>query len=185
MAEAPPKRLTFREFADLNSEGRYELVNGRLEELVSPKPKHGWTGVRIGVVLDPYLEAHDPEGYWGVELDIPTIPFFGRRPDFAYYTAEDAARGIDMEGNEVLGVPTLVVEVLSPDDEERDLVTKRDEYARAGIPHYWILDPQRRTALTLALGEGRYEQEGQFSDNAVLTSSLFPGLEVPLRRLFR
>src|SRR5438046_2465645 len=128
MAEAPPKLLTFREFAHLNSEGRYELVNGQLEELVSPKPRHCWTGGRIFRELDPYLEAHDPDGYWGVELDIPTIPFFGRRPDFAYYTTEDAARGIDMEGNEVLGVPTLVVEVLSPDDETRDLVTKREEY---------------------------------------------------------
>jgi Uma2 family endonuclease len=117
-------------------------------------------------------------------LDIPTIPFFGRRPDFAYYSTADAAR-IDLAANRVLGVPTLVVEVVSEDDEERDLVTKRDEYARAGIRHYWILDPQRRTALTLVLHGIAYAVAGEFSGDEVLTSALFPGLALPLTRLFR
>jgi Uma2 family endonuclease len=185
MAQAPPKPLTFEEFAALGLDGAYELVNGNLEELVPFSTLHAWTGGRIFRELDPYFEARDPEGYWGVELDIPTIPFFGRRPDFVYYSAADAASNIDWAARRAVGPPTLVVEVLSEDDEERDLVTKREEYARAGIPHYWILDPQRRTALTLALRDGRYEVAGEFEGDAVLTSELFPGLEVPLRRLFR
>jgi Uma2 family endonuclease len=119
-----------------------------------------------------------------VELDIPTIPAFGRRPDFAYYSTADAAR-IDLDANLVLGVPTLVVEVLSEDDEERDTVTKRTEYALAGIQHYWILDPQQRTALTLALRGSAYEVAAEFCEEDVLTSALFPGIEIPLKRLFR
>lgn len=185
MAEPVTKLLTFEEYAALNGEGRYELVNGCLEELVPPRPFHGWAGMRIASLLDPYLEGNDPEGYWGVELDIPTIPFFGRRPDFAYYSAADAARGLDLDNDRVLGVPTLVVEVVSPEDEQRDTVTKREEYARAGIPHYWILIPARKTVLTLVLQEGRYHVDGEFSGTDVLVSPLFPGLQLPLHRLFR
>lgn len=185
MAEAAPRRMTFEEFADLNSEGRYELVNGHLEELVAPRPFHSWTGGRIDAAFDAYLEANEPDAFWGVELDIPTIPFFGRRPDFAYYSAEDAARGIDLGRNAVTGVPTLVVEVVSQEDEERDTVTKRTEYARAGIPHYWILDPQRRDALALRIQDGKYQVAGHFKGDDILTSDLFPGLEIPLKRLFR
>jgi len=185
MTDVAQKRLTFQEFVVLSGEGRYELVDGKLEELVSPRPRHGWTGGRIAAVLDPHLEAHDPEGYWGVELDIPTKPFYGRRPDFAYYTAEDARVRLDLGLDLVLGVPTLVVEILSEDDPSRDLVTKREEYAETGIRHYWILDPQGRTALTLVLRGDAYEVAGEFSAAEVLTSELFPGLEIPLSRLFR
>ena len=184
MAQPATKRLTFEQFQEIDLDGRYELVDGQLEALVPPRPFHSWTGLRVSSELDRYLEAHEPEAFWGVELDIPTIPFFGRRPDFAYYSRADATR-IDLAANRVLGVPTLVVEVVSEEDEERDTVTKREEYARAGIPHYGIVDPQRRTVLTLVRRGTVYEVAGEFSSHEILTSSLFPGLALPLARLFR
>jgi Uma2 family endonuclease len=184
MAQPATKRLTFEEYQELNLSGRYELVNGELEELVPPRPLHGWTGGRLPLELGRYLDEHQPDAFWGVELDIPTIPFFGRRPDFAYYSPADAAR-IDLRNNRVLGVPTLVVEILSEDDEERDLITKRSEYARAGIQHYWIADPRRCTVLALVLRGNEYEVAGEYSGGDALTSDLFPGLEIPLSRLFR
>ena len=184
MAQPATKRLTFEEYQELNRDGRYELVNGELEELVPPRPLHGWTGGRLPLELGRYLDEREPDAFWGVELDIPTIPYFGRCPDFAYYSTADVAR-IDLKGNRVLGVPTLVVEILSEDDEERDLVTKRSEYTRAGIRHYWLADPQRRTVLALVLRDDEYEVAGEFSGGDLLTSSLFPGLEIPLSRLFR
>ena len=185
MAETAEKLLTFEEFARLNSEGRYELVNGRLEELVPPMPSHGWSGGRIFRLLDEYLEIHDPDGYLGVEVDIPTLPFHGRRPDLVYYSGPVAAQRVDLEADLVTGVPTLAVEVVSPDDEARDTVTKRREYAQVGIPHYWILTPHARTAVTLVLREDRYEVAGSFSGDDTLKSELFPGLDIPLSRLFR
>lgn len=185
MAEAPPKMLTFEEFAALGLDGAFELANGRLEELVPFSPFHSWTGGRIFSVLDPYLETHDPDGFWGVELDIPTIPFHGRRPDFVYYSAQDAARGIDFVADRATGGPTLAVEILSEEDADRDLVTKRREYAEAGIRHYWILDPKRRTVTTFVLRGAGYDVSGEFSGEEVLTSELFPGLEISLLRLFR
>lgn len=185
MAQLAVYRLSFDEFTDLNLDGRYELVNGQLEELVAPRPMHGRAGGQIYHELGIYLDQHEPNSFTAVELDIPTAPFYGRRPDYAYYSATDAARGIDRKNNRVIGLPTLVVEVLSPEDERRDLVTKREEYATAGIAHYWILDPERLTALTLELRAGAYFESGLFSADDVLTSPLFPGLELPLRRLFR
>ena len=185
MAEPAIEPITFTEFASLKSDRRYELVDGSLEELVAPTPLHGFSGGRIFAVFDAYLEEREPEAFWGVELDIPTIPYHGRRPDFVYYSTADAEKGIDLDADAVTGVPTLVAEVISADDERRDLVVKRREYALAGIPHYWILDPRQRTVLTLRLNGKVYEVVGQFSRGDVLRSELFPGLEVPVARLFR
>jgi Uma2 family endonuclease len=43
----------------------------------------------------------------------------------------------------------LVVEIVSPDDVERDTVIKRADYARAGIPEYWIVNPEDATYTVL------------------------------------
>jgi len=48
------------------------------------------------------------------------------------------------------GTPALVVEVLSGIRGD-DLVIKLDRYARAGLSHYWILDPANRVLLAYAL----------------------------------
>lgn len=185
MAQVAPKLLTFEEFAALNSEGRYELVDGRLEELVAPTLRHGWSGGRFFAILDAYLAEHEPTAYWGVEVDVPTLPFCGRRPDVVYFSTDDAARYTNVETDEVSGVPTLAIEVLSSGDEKRDLVEKRREYAAAGVQHYWIGNPTLRTVTCLRLKGGEYEVVDQFTRDDVLTSDLFPGLEVPVASLFR
>ena len=47
--------------------------------------------------------------------------------------------------------PDLVIEVVSPKNRRHDLETKRDEYARAGIPEYWIVDPEEETITVFVL----------------------------------
>jgi len=179
--ETPP--LTFAEFEALGLPGRLELVNGRVEELAPVRPLHGSTTAQLLITLGTFVQAHHPEAYLGNSVDIPTVPYSGRRPDIVYYSSADRSR-LDLKANRVLGVPTLVVEVLSEEDEARDLVVKRAEYAEAGIPHYWILDPRRRTVLTLALDGGAYRVVGELSGEDTLTSDLFPGLAIPLTRVF-
>jgi Uma2 family endonuclease len=81
MAQPATQRLTFEAFQKMDLDERYELVDGQLEKLVPPRPLHSWSGTRISSELDRYLEVHEPDAFWGVGLDIPTILFFGRRPD--------------------------------------------------------------------------------------------------------
>ena len=57
-----------------------------------------------------------------------------------------------VEGDESEFAPAdvaLVVEVLSPDNAGDDLVMKRHQYGKAGIPHYWIVDQKARTLTVL------------------------------------
>lgn len=185
MSQAAEKFLTFDDLIAANTDGRYELVDGRLEELVSPRPSHSWSELQIAMLVGRYLDAHEPGAFYGVELDIPTLPHFGRRPDFAYHSAEQARRGIDRERDLVTGSPTLVVEVVSPGDQERDTVIKPAEYARTGIPHYWIFDPANSTATLLELKGRTCEMVGEFHRDETVTTSLFPGLEIPLTKVFR
>jgi Uma2 family endonuclease len=50
----------------------------------------------------------------------------------------------------------LVLEVVSPEKPERDLVVKRGDYAEAGIPEYWIVNPETEAITVLRLEGGAY-----------------------------
>ena len=82
----------------------------------------------------------------------------------------------------------LVLEVVSPDKPERDLIEKRQDYAEAGIPEYWIVNPFDETITVLTLGNdptaGLYVQHGIFGRGQLATSSLLTGFGVAVDAVF-
>jgi Uma2 family endonuclease len=97
-----------------------------------------------------------------------------REPDVVFMRAENAAR---------IGEPfwegaDLVMEVVSQDDRRRDLDIKRGEYAQAGIPEYWIVDPQGARITVLRLDGATYDVHGEFPAGTRATSHLLPGFGV-------
>jgi Uma2 family endonuclease len=78
----------------------------------------------------------------------------------------------------------LVVEVVCPDAPERDLVEKRREYAAAGIPEYWIVDPRDRSVTVLTLADDEYQEHGRFLPGQEATSVLLPDFTVTTAAIF-
>lgn len=78
----------------------------------------------------------------------------------------------------------LVVEIVSPDKPERDLVDKRFDYAEAGIPEYWIVNPLNQTVAVLRLDGDEYSEHGIFRSGQQATSVLLPGFVVDVSALF-
>jgi Uma2 family endonuclease len=80
----------------------------------------------------------------------------------------------------------LVVEVVSDgaEDRYRDLVTKREEYAQAGIPEYWIVDPQNETIAVLTLSNHQYADHGVFARAMTATSPMFSDLRIDVSAVF-
>jgi Uma2 family endonuclease len=72
----------------------------------------------------------------------------------------------------------LVVEIVSPDDVERDTVIKRADYAEARIPEYWIVNPQEETITVLKLENGAYIAHGVFRRGETATSALLTDFTV-------
>src|SRR5438309_1435029 len=74
----------------------------------------------------------------------------------------------------------LVVEVVSEGEEnrKRDLVTKPQEYAAAGISEYWVVDPQQRQITVLVLEGQTYREHGIFGRGTEASSVLLPGFTV-------
>ena len=94
-----------------------------------------------------------PAAAWasaGTRLKLPGNKY--REP-----TSFAAAPNARYEGEEHWTGADLVVEgEPGPQDHDRDHVRKREEYARAGVGEYWIIDPELKTVLALVLRDGRY-----------------------------
>ncbi len=78
----------------------------------------------------------------------------------------------------------LAVEIVSPDNPKRDLVDKRRDYAEAGIPEYWIVDPRNETVTVLALQGAAYVEHGVLARGARADSILLDGLTVDVGAVF-
>lgn len=63
-------------------------------------------------------------------------------------------------------------------DRQWDKVIKREEYARAGISEYWLIDPDEASVTVLRLSDGKYIVHGEFTPGAAAASALLPGFVV-------
>ena len=164
---APSHLLTVAEYLEIGEIelGYSELVEGRL--LMSPSPAFDHNNAALE--LAPALRARLPTALRVVtDLDIdlqlaqPDAPGTVRRPDLVVATDKARLR-VRREGGVIRASEVaLVVEVVSPGSTRTDYVAKRNEYADAGIPHYWIVDitePVSLLACHLA-GEFGYADDG-------------------------
>ncbi len=78
----------------------------------------------------------------------------------------------------------FVVEVVSEDNPERDIITKRTDYAQAGIPEYWIVNPLNETLTVLELRGETYVERGIFSRGQHAASKLLEGFGVSVDEVF-
>lgn len=92
------------------------------------------------------------------------------------------ARKSDLTDARLEGAPVLAVEVLSPGTRRIDLGTKRLTYEAAGVPAYWLVDPDGPSLTVLHLQEGRYvEQTVVSGDQPYEAEFPFPVTVVPAR----
>ena len=151
-----------------------EYSDGFIEVLPTPTLSHQRIVRYLFTLLSAFLAARRLDG----EVLFAPLPVkVGKRqyrePDIVYLSAESlqALTGEYPSGGD------LVIEVVSSgkSDRERDLVDKRYDYALAGIPEYWIVDPQEEVIIVLRLEGNEYAEHGRFVTGDIATSALLPG----------
>jgi Uma2 family endonuclease len=135
----PDHLISLQEWDDLKPEElrRCELVEGVLVVVPKPARMHQRSMVNLGAALDRQLPTDlaaiaDTEVLLG-SGDLPTV----RAPDLVIVTNEIAESPVvRLSAGDVL----VAIEIVSPGSGRTDRVTKKAEYAEAGIGHYWIIE---------------------------------------------
>jgi len=180
---SPARReWTEEEYLDLSTNRLVEFSDGRLEVLPMPTQSHELIVFFLSRLLVALVEVRAPGTVLPAGLRVRLWARKYRQPDGVFMLAEHNRRRHDRywEGAD------LVMEVVSPDpkDRKRDLETKRREYARAGIPEYWIVDPLEQRILVLTLRGGGYQVHGEFGRGMEASSLLLPDFHVPVDDVF-
>jgi Uma2 family endonuclease len=164
----------------------YEILKGELVVRGAPGRAHQWVSQQLLIRLPLHVSAHKlGEVYqapFGVILDSEAEnPDAWVLPDLLFVSK--GCLSIVTEG-EVRGVPDLMVEILSPGTEHTDRNRKSKLFAEAGVPHYWIVDPIRRTLEAFQLGDRTYRLVAFLRETDTFEPVLFPGLSIPLGEIW-
>ena len=168
------------EYLALDTNHYVEFSQGQLEVLPMPSFSHQRIVAFLYRLLFDYVEKHRFGVVMFAPLRIQLWTGKFREPDVVFMAAGHA----DRLGEKFWEGADLVMEVVSPDDPERDKVIKRREYARAGIPEYWIVDPTNASITVLTLRGQDYALHGEFVAGEPATSVLLNGLAVEVATVF-
>ncbi len=170
------------EYLDLDTNQLIEFVDGCLEFLPVPTLFHQRIAEWIYEVLKAWIVAQSLGGEVHMApLRVRTLRGKIRQPDIVYLLPEHL-RGLRRPPQGA----KLAMEVVSggKKNRERDLKEKRDEYARAKIGEYWIIDPKTRKITVLVLDGKEYRVHGRFGPGKQATSMLLPGFAVEVSQVF-
>ncbi|MEB2786073.1 Uma2 family endonuclease [Algoriphagus persicinus] len=164
-----------------------ELIKGKVfRSAAAPRKKHQQIVLRLGSELLQFLDKKPCEAFiapFDVRLPVKSIKneeiFTVVQPDVCVVC--DRTK-LDEAG--CVGPPDLIVEVLSPGNNKKELKNKYEVYEESGIQEYWIISPYEETVMINKLVKGKYVPSRLFTRGDIVISECIGGFEVDLEGFF-
>jgi len=173
---------TYSDYLNWETEQRYELIDG-VPYLMSPAPS--WIHQKIRKELIRQFANF----LLGKTCDVFAAPFDVRlnadknddtvvQPDLVIVCDKSK-----LVKTGYMGVPKMVIEILSPSTVRHDRLLKFNKYLEAGVSEYWIVDPESKTVSVHLLENGKYITNS-YSDMDVISVSVLDGCEINMPDVF-
>jgi Uma2 family endonuclease len=163
-----------RDYLALSTNHLVEFTRGYVEVLPMPTQRHQLIVAYFFEALRAFIGGRKLGRVLFAALRVRLESGKYREPDVVFMLAEHASR----MGNEYWEGADLVMEVVSEDGRQRDLEEKRRDYALAGIPEYWIVDPREQSITVLTLSGKQYIVAGEAHNGQKAASVLLKGFEI-------
>jgi len=175
--------LTRADFERLPDEGRWEVVDGSAMLVPPPEMEHQEICDRLNrllfVKLQPFgacvvstlsvFIPRPPKSHGEIQSRVPDVIVSRRKPKRYFEVGEP---------------PELVIEVLSTPRGNVERSEKVDDYARAGVSDYWIVDPFKRAVEVYRLDNSGEYAAPDFVSQGLLTPRAFPGVEIDIEAIW-
>ena len=182
------KTYSYADYLRWEFDERLELIKGKIFTM-SPAPdtRHQEISGKISNAIFNYLENKP--------CKIFTAPFDVRLPRRSKEDKEiitvlqpdiciicDLTK-IDRRG--CIGAPDLVVEILSPGNNRKELKNKFEVYEESRVSEYWIIHPEEKTFLKYILDEtGKFQPSYLLTVGDEVITKVLPGFVLNLDYVF-
>jgi Uma2 family endonuclease len=149
-------KLTYEHYVCFPDDGqRHEIVDG--DHYVNPAPnlRHQTISRRLQHQLYSQIELEDLGCVFYSPVDVQLTEFDIVQPDLVV-VLKDCEQILTQ--TKIDGAPNLIIEILSQRTARYDRTLKKKLYQRAGVPEYWIVDPDEQTIEQFVLENRRYQQ---------------------------
>jgi Uma2 family endonuclease len=178
------KTYTYADYISWPFEERVELIKGKIF-IMGPSPNR--LHQEISLALANYVKGKSFRVYmapFDVRLSQASIE------DSAIYTVvqPDICVICDLsilDERGCIGAPDIVVEILSPGNNKKELRNKFEVYQEAGVKEYWIIHPGEHTFLKYTLdSNGFFQPSKLLIGGDEVTSGILPGFAMDLKEIF-
>jgi len=182
----PPeaKMVSLEEFLEMDKgEDRLEYFNGEVIYLPSPSVNHQRILLNIAAEFRNFFRGKPCEAFIS-PLDLWLI---NKEKALNVKVQPDLMVICDKAGlreNSYYGAPALIIEIISPSNENHDRVKKYITYMDFGVKEYWMINPRLKTIEVYLLEEDEYKQADIYKGDDCAVSQTFSGLKVHLEEVF-
>ncbi len=181
-------KYSYADYLTWEFDERVELIKGKIFRfgIAAPKRIHQKISVVVSVNFYSFLK--------GLPCEIYTAPFDVRLPvkskrneDIDTVVQLDICVICDPEklnNAGCIGAPDLIVEILSPGNNCKELRNKYEVYEESGVREYWIIHPDEQTVLIYTLKEGKYQPSRLFTSGDIVESKCIVGFKLDLEEVF-
>jgi Uma2 family endonuclease len=184
-AETEPRRKRFTRterdvILEASGNERLELIDGDLIDKMGQNPPHAWTIQLIAEFFSRILGFRRVRIQSPLEVANADEAWNEPEPDVAVLASEKP----EYSDRHPRGDETLLVIEVADSCLRQDTVKKRDLYARAGVPEYWVVNLATRELIAHRdLRDGRYQQITTFADSACVSPGSLPAASIEILRL--
>lgn len=181
------KTYTYADYLKWTFDERLELIKGKIFTM-SPAPGsvHQLISGAVFFELYSYLKGK-PCKVFAAPFDVRLIRRSVNDKDITTVVQPDICVICEpkkVDGKGCIGAPDIVVEILSPGNNKKELRNKFEAYEEAGVLEYWIINPTEKNLLQYILTEGRFQASRPFTIDDKLTTSILPGFMLTIDDLF-
>lgn len=183
------RRISYEEYTAItnSSDQRYELIDGEIYLMASPSFQHQVVVNEIAWHFNNYFRKH-PCKSLTAPLDVRLFGYATKFEEDPNVVQPDVIVICDLNkiiDNKYEGIPTLIVEVLSPSTKGKDLAAKLHLYMKSGVAEYWIVNLESRNIVQYSFTTDRdIDSLTILMEADMIKSAVFGDLQIALEDLF-
>jgi Uma2 family endonuclease len=179
---------TYADYLKWTFEERLEIIKGKIFPMSAPARIHQKISGKLSYEIQKYLEGKKCEAY-SAPFDVRLTPLKRNKSNKVHTVVQPDLCVIcdldKLDDRGCVGSPDLIIEILSPGNTRKEMREKYDVYEENGVKEYWLVEPQDKCVFVYVLNEaGKYIGLQPVTDEDILTSTVFPDLQIDLSRVF-